>query len=511
MFIIYSPTQQIMKATLCTDYCLPDLLSLKEIPTPSVAEDEVLIKVFACGINFPDLLIIQNKYQFKPSLPFSPGGEVSGVVEAVGEKVKHLKMGDKVVALCGWGGFADYVSVKSNRVFPLPSGMGFIEGATTLYTYGTSYHALKDRAQLKTGETLLVLGAGGGVGLAAVELGKAMGATVIAGASSFEKLNVCKEKGAYYLVNYSTEDLRARIKEITKENGVDVVYDAVGGKLSEQALRSIAWKGRYLVVGFATGEIPQFPANLPLLKGCAIMGVFWGSFAEREPQQSLQNFSEIVSLMKVGKIKQHIHKVYPLEEAPKALQDLMERKVIGKAVIKIGEWNEELVADKVFSSTEKQNAPSNPKPLTIKIGDIKKCIGYPLAVSDWFTITQETINEFANATQDKQWIHVDVERAKTQMPEGKTIAHGYLTLSLGAKFLLELIEIEGAKTFINYGLNKARFPVAVKSGSRIRMTGVIANVENITGGAKIFIECKMEVEGEEKPAYVGEVISVVYE
>ncbi len=324
-----------MKAVLCKAYELPNSLVLEEVSSPIPQADEVLINVVACGVNFPDLLIIQNKYQFKPNLPFSPGGEVSGTIEAVGEKVKHLKVGDRVVALCGWGGFAEQVVVKANRAFLMPPEMDFINGACTLYTYGTSYHALKDRAQLKQGETLLILGAAGGVGLAAVELGKTMGATVIAAASSKEKLNICQEKGADHLINYSEEDLRTRLKEIILDKGVDVVYDAVGGKLAEQALRSIAWKGRYLVVGFTTGEIPQFPANLPLLKGCSIMGVFWGSFAEREPQKSLQNFSELVALMKSGKIKQHIHKKYSLEEASQALEDLMNRKVIGKAVVQV--------------------------------------------------------------------------------------------------------------------------------------------------------------------------------
>jgi NADPH:quinone reductase len=324
-----------MKAIICKEFGLPNTLVLQEIPSPSTQPDEVLINVHACGVNFPDLLIVQNKYQFKPNLPFSPGGEVSGIIESVGEKIKHLKAGDRVVALCGWGGFAEQVAVKANRVFHIPPEMDFINGACTLYTYGTSYHALKDRAQLKSGETLLVLGAAGGVGLAAVELGKVMGAPVIAAASSSEKLSICKEKGATHLINYSTEDLRTRLKEITNDKGVDVVYDAVGEKLAEQALRSIAWKGRYLVVGFTTGEIPQFPANLPLLKGCSIMGVFWGSFAEHEPQQSQQNFSELFALMKAGKIKQHIHKVYSLEEAPQALEDLMNRKVIGKAVVEV--------------------------------------------------------------------------------------------------------------------------------------------------------------------------------
>jgi len=327
-----------MKALLCTSYGLPDSLAISETPLPTLSADEVLIKVYACGVNFPDLLLIQNKYQIKPNLPFSPGGEVSGIIESVGENVKQFKAGDRVVALCRWGGFAEKVKAKTSWVFPLPEEMDFIDGAGTLYTYGTSYHALKDRAQLKPGETLLVLGAAGGVGLAAVALGKLMGATVIAAASSKEKLKVCQEKGADHLINYSEEDLRAQIKTITNDKGVDVVFDAVGGKHTEPALRSIAWKGRYLVVGFASGEIPQFPANLPLLKGCSIVGVIWGSFSEREQKQNQKNFSELFAWIKAGKIKQHLHKVYPLDAASQAMQDLMDRKIIGKAVVKVGEW-----------------------------------------------------------------------------------------------------------------------------------------------------------------------------
>jgi len=324
-----------MKAIQCLQYGLPDSLVLAEVSIPTIKSDEVLIQVKACGVNFPDVLIIQNKYQFKPTLPFSPGGEVSGTISSVGENVKHVKKGDKVVALCGWGGFAEYVAVKANRVFRVPNELDFISAACTLYTYGTSYHALKDRAQIKSGETLLVLGAAGGVGLAAVELAKIMGAIVIAAASSDEKLVVCKEMGAQHVINYSTEDLRARIKEITNDKGVDVIYDPIGGPLAEQALRSIAWRGRYLVVGFASGIIPSFAANLPLLKGASIVGVFWGSFAEREPEQSMQNFLQLLTWIKEGKINQHIHKIYELPDAPKALQDLLDRKVYGKAVVKV--------------------------------------------------------------------------------------------------------------------------------------------------------------------------------
>ena len=500
-----------MKAILCKTFGLPDALTLNEIPTPVIDPADVLINVRACGVNFPDVLIIQNKYQFKPTLPFSPGGEVAGEVTAVGEKVKNFKKGDRVIALSGWGGFAEQVVVQANRVFPMPPGMDFITAAGTLYTYGTSFHALKDRANVQPGETVLVMGAAGGVGLAAVELAKLMGATVIAAASSAAKLQVCKEKGADFTIDYSSEDLRARIKELTHEKGVDVVYDPIGGPLAEAALRSMAWKGRYLVVGFASGNIPEFPANLPLLKGCSIMGVFWGSFAEREPQKSLQNFGQLLSFIQTGKIKQHIHKIYSLEDAPQALQDLMERKVAGKAMVKIGNWSEELVSVPAITVSAETRTNASAKPMVIPLKDIKKFIGHSLPVSDWFTVSQEMINDFAKATHDYQWIHVDAERASQQMPGGKTIAHGYLTLSLASKFFFELLSIEGVTTSINYGLNKARFPIAVKSGSQIRMSGRIMNVEDMPqSGVKLFLEAKIEVQGEEKPAYIGELITVLY-
>lgn len=324
-----------MKAILCKKYGLPESLIYTDVPEPEISEGEVLIQVAACAVNFPDVLIIQNKYQFKPELPFSPGGEVSGIVEKVGSAVKHLQVGQRVLALCGWGGFAEKVKVEADRVFPIPPQMDFITAASTLYTFGTAYHALKDRAMIKAGETLLVLGASGGVGLAAVALGKVMGARVIAAASTAEKLEVCASQGASELINYEQEDLKERIKSITDGKGVDVVLDVVGDKYAEPALRGMAWKGRYLVVGFAGGEIPKLPFNLALLKGCAVMGVFWGRFSKEEPKQSQQNIMELVGLIQSGKISQHIYKTYALDQAPQALRDMLDRKVIGKGIIKI--------------------------------------------------------------------------------------------------------------------------------------------------------------------------------
>lgn len=322
-----------MKSLLCKEFGLPESLVLDDTPSTPPQAGQVLIDVKACGVNFPDTLIIQNKYQFKPPLPFAPGGEVSGTVKAVGEGVKHLKVGDAVFSMTGWGGFAEEVTADAMKTLPMPPGMDFVTAASVMYTYGTSYHALKDRAQLKPGETLLVMGAAGGVGLAAVQLGHLMGAKVIAAASSDEKLAVCRSLGASETINYSTEDLKERVKELTKGKGVNVVYDPVGDRYTEPALRSIAWKGRYLVVGFAAGEIPKIPLNLALLKGCQIVGVFWGQFAALEPMNSMQNFQELLGFMAEGKLKQHIYRTYPLAEAHQALRDLMERRVVGKAVV----------------------------------------------------------------------------------------------------------------------------------------------------------------------------------
>lgn len=324
-----------MKAVLCKTHGLPETLVVEDIPSPVPGPKQVLISVKACGVNFPDTLIIQNLYQFKPALPFSPGGELTGVVKAVGEGVKHVQVGQPVLAFTGWGGFAEEVLASAAQVVPLPPVVDLTVAAAFMMTYGTSYHALKDRAQLQPGETLLVLGAAGGVGLAAIELGKKMGARVIAAASSAEKLAVCKEHGADELVNYTDKDWREQIKTLTEGKGADVIYDPVGGEYAEPALRSIAWKGRYLVVGFAAGDIPKIPLNLALLKGCAIMGVFWGDFAAREPQANQANAMQLFAWLMQGELKPHISARYPLEKAAEALRSLMERRVTGKIVLTV--------------------------------------------------------------------------------------------------------------------------------------------------------------------------------
>ena len=322
-----------MKALLCKQWGLPETLVLEDCPDPTPGDNDAVVRVQAAGVNFPDTLIVQGKYQFKPEFPFSPGGECAGVIESVGPKVKHVKPGDKVICFTGWGAFAQLVVADARAVLPMPEGMDFVTASSFVMTYATSYHALKDRAKLKAGETLLVLGASGGVGLAAIEIGKVLGAKVIAAASSPEKLAVCKEHGADELIDYSEEDLKERLKALTGGKGVDVTYDPVGGPYTEVALRSTAWRGRLLVIGFANGEIPKIPINLALLKGCDIVGVFWGDYAKREPMNNLTDLRVLIGWLKEGKLKPHIAGTFPLSRGAEAIRLLMDRRVSGKIVV----------------------------------------------------------------------------------------------------------------------------------------------------------------------------------
>jgi NADPH2:quinone reductase len=322
-----------LRAVLCKALGPPEKLVVEDVPSLKPGKGQVVVSVKAAGVNFPDVLIIQGKYQFKPEPPFSPGGEVAGVIKELGEGVTGVKPGDRVIAASTWGGFAEEMVADADRLVPMPDAMDYVPASAFILTYGTSYHALKDRAQLKAGETLLVLGASGGVGLAAVQLGKAMGAKVMAAASSDAKLEVCKAEGADELINYANEDLRARVKQITAGKGVDVVYDPVGGAYSEPALRDMAWNGRFLVVGFAAGDIPKIPLNLALLKGCSIVGVFWGAFTRNEAERNRRNNQELMQLYLAGKVKPHIHATYPLERAAEALNEVLYKRVSGKVVL----------------------------------------------------------------------------------------------------------------------------------------------------------------------------------
>jgi NADPH:quinone reductase len=324
-----------MKAIICERYGPPDSLVVKDLPSPRPAAGEVVVSVRAASVNFPDVLIIENKYQFKPPLPFSPGSELAGTIKEVGEGVSGWKAGDRVMAFTTYGAFSEEVKVEATRLCRMPAKMSFEEGAAFVLTYGTSDHALRDRAALKPGETLLVLGAAGGVGIAAIEIGKALGARVIACASSDEKLDVCREHGADATINYASEDLRERIKALTEGRGPDVVYDAVGGPYTEPAFRSIAWRGRLLVVGFAAGEIPRLPLNLALLKGASVLGVFWGDFGRREPKAFAESLQQIASWYEEGKVRPHVSQTFPLTKAAEALKLMAARKVKGKVVLTV--------------------------------------------------------------------------------------------------------------------------------------------------------------------------------
>ena len=322
-----------MHAWLCENPVGIDALTWKELPTPVPAAGEVLIEIKAASLNFPDILIVQNKYQMKPALPFVPGSEYAGTVAAVGAGVTHLKVGQSVACLSGTGGFGTHTIAPAERCMPLPPGFSFVDAAAFIMIYATSHHALIDRGQLKAGETVLVLGAAGGVGTAAIQIAKAVGAKVIAAASTDEKCALCKSIGADETINYQTENLRERLKALTNGNGPDVIYDPVGGDFAEPAFRSIAWRGRYLVVGFASGPIPALPFNLALLKGASIVGVFWGDYSRREPKANATMMAELAQWYAQGKVKPVIDATMPMSDLKAAYAHMGSRGVKGKLVM----------------------------------------------------------------------------------------------------------------------------------------------------------------------------------
>ncbi len=330
-----------MKAALCTHFGPPEELEVKDVPSPRPGKGQVVVTVKACGVNFPDVLLIQDKYQFKPALPFAPGGEIAGIVKEAGEGVTTPKPGDAVIASIGNGGFAEEALADAARCIPMPEGLDFAVASSFFITYGTSWHALKDRAVLKSGETIVVLGAAGGVGLAAVEIGHAIGARVIVGASTAEKVDLAKAHGAdhgfvYPAGRLSKEQqklLSEDIKRLTGGNGADVLFDPVGGDYAEPALRAMNWGGRYLVIGFAAGEIPRVPLNLTLLKGCSIVGVFWGAAVARDPKKGFADLHEITRWIAEGRLKPHVSARIPLARAGEAIRLLMDRKAQGKVVV----------------------------------------------------------------------------------------------------------------------------------------------------------------------------------
>jgi NADPH2:quinone reductase len=325
-----------MKALVCRSFGPIDSLVVEDLPDPAPLAGQVVIGVRACGVNFPDVLIVQGKYQFKPALPFSPGGEVAGVVESVGNGVNGLHVGDRVVGMAAWGGMAEKMAVDASQVLPIPDGVDFVSASCVASAHGTTLYALRDRAKLEAGETLLVLGAAGGLGLAAVQIGKRMGARVIAAASTPEKLETCRKHGADLLIDYAKEDLKAQVKAMTGGAGADVVYDPVGGTMTEAAVRSIAWEGRLLVLGFTAGDIPKLPLNLVLLKGCSVVGVYWGMSVMRDPAHGRAILQEILGWLQDGSLRPHVHVSVPLSRSLDALRAIEERRVQGKAVVVVG-------------------------------------------------------------------------------------------------------------------------------------------------------------------------------
>ena len=324
-----------MKAILCKEHGTPDTLTFEDIAEPELGSGQVRIAVKACGVNFPDVLMVAGMYQMQPPLPFSPGAELAGEILQTASDVTQFQPGQRVLALSAFGGMAEQICVPAQTVMPIPDAMPYETAAAFLLTYGTSYYALKQRAQLQADETLLVLGAAGGVGLAAVELGHLMGANVIAAASTDEKLQLAREYGAAMSIDYTRDNLKDQMRELTDGKGADVIYDPVGGDLFDQCLRSVAWNGRILIIGFASGTIPKIPANLPLLKGAAIVGVFWGRFAEKEPTTHQQNTRELFAWYAEGKIRPMISRAFPLEDGANAIAMLAERRATGKVVVTI--------------------------------------------------------------------------------------------------------------------------------------------------------------------------------
>lgn len=323
-----------MKAVMCKTFGPPESLVIEDLPNPSAGPGEVVVEVTAVGLNFFDNLIIKNMYQVKPPMPFSPGSEFAGRVLSLGEGTTGFKVGDRVAGNVPYGAARGQIAVKATAIAPIPDALTDEQAAGLVITYGTTIHALKDRAELKPGETLAVLGAAGGVGLAAIELGKAMGARVIACASTDDKLAFCKAHGADAVINYSTEDLKERLRALTDGKGPDVIYDPVGDKYAEPALRAIAWQGRFLVIGFAGGEIPKIPLNLTLLKSCDIRGVFWGAFAQRDPKTNSANLAQVARWTAEKKLSLHVHATYPLERVAEALNEIGSRRAKGKVILK---------------------------------------------------------------------------------------------------------------------------------------------------------------------------------
>lgn len=493
-----------MKALISKAFKNTEELEVAEYTLPDIGEDEVIINVVACGLNFPDLLILEDQYQFKPELPYSPGGEVTGVVSRVGKNVKDFYLGQRVFAIERWGGLAEKMLIKQNRLYHLADEIDMISGASLLYNMSTALYALKNRGKAKQGDSILILGAAGGVGLAAVQLAKAMDLTVLAAAGGKAKTDLCKSFGADYTIDYRIENIKDKVNEITGKQGVNVVLDTVGGEYAELGVRSLAFGGKYLVVGFASGVIPKIPLNLVLLKGAEISGVFWGKFSREEPMKQQENIDQIFEYYRLNKIKSYVGEMYSLEDSRQALIDFKERKVNGKVVV--------ICNDTLLQKDNKQVRPRERQEKFVfhSKEQVLESAGKELGESRWLQITQQVIDDFAGATGDQQWIHVNPDKASKSLA-GSTIAHGFLTVSLAPKFLDEIYEMPFAKMGINYGVDKLRFLIPVKVNSQIKMRAKLLGAEAVKNdGVKLRTELSFFVKGEEKPVCVAELLSIVY-
>lgn len=509
-----------MKAVVCREFGPVENLQTVEIPDPALEAGKVIIKVEAAGVNFPDSLLVQGLYQTKPPTPFIPGSEVCGTIEALGAGVEHLRIGQRVIAFCRTGGFAEKVSVDANMVMPLPSGIPSDEAAGILTAHATAHHALRQRGRLQQGEILLVTGAAGGTGLAAVQIGKAIGATVIAVCSSDEKLAVAKENGADVLINSTQGDLPALIKAATSGKGVDVAYETVGGACFDACVKNMAWNGRLLVVGFAGGEIPKLPINLTLVKGFSLVGVFWLTFTQKQPKEFIANMHELMQWYVQGKVKVVVDQVFTLDNTVQAIQKVTSRKVMGKVIVSPdpamlakqklenmpASANDSMSIAKAPRSTQTTDVPR--KSHFSGIAEAKKHVGQELGLSDWITIDQDYINRFADATGDHQWIHVDPERAAKESPFGACIAHGYLTLTLIPRLGKECFAVDNLHISINYGVQRARFITPVIVGSRLRARFTLQGIEDKASGSLVTLACSIEIEGQPKPACVAEILAL---
>ena len=489
-----------MKAVVCTSFGPPESLKIVDADTPIYGADEVLIKVMACGLNFPDTLIIAGKYQFKPPFPITIGAEAAGIILAVGSNVKDFEIGDAVVTWCATGGCAEELCVSAFRVFKMSAGLSFAHVAAVFYNFHTAYHALHNRGKLLPGQKILVLGAGGGLGLAAVKIAKAMGAVVIACASSESKRNLAMASGAHAVVDYMKEGFKDYLKEAYPE-GFELVFDPVGDPYASVAMRSLAWGGTYLVLGFAGGQIPEIKANIPLLKGAAVTGVFFSKFAMEFPHDWHQNHQDLLRLLPLEDWRHLELQVDVLENTPIHLRAMIDRKLTGKVVI----------APHGVAKAEEVAIVKQSEGKIIEFKDVeslKKEIGNVLGQSQWHYISQERINAFGLNTNDLQWIHTMPAKAE-RTDFGGTIAHGFLTLSLIPGFLTEIYRTTFNTAGINYGVDKVRFTHPVKVGSYLKAEAEVLEVIEIKKTVKVLLKVTVWIKGEPKPACVAEMWSVL--